>query len=55
VLVQRANVMAATFHPELTQDSTVHRLFLELIAASPRRSASVAGQDPITKETAKIG
>src|SRR5580704_18857380 len=42
VLVQKANVMAATFHPELTSDSTVHRCFLELVEASPRRSASTA-------------
>jgi 5'-phosphate synthase pdxT subunit len=42
VLVQRANVMAATFHPELTQDSIVHRRFLELVETCPRRSASVA-------------
>ncbi len=42
VLVRKANVMAATFHPELTQDSTVHRHFLELVAASPRQSVSVA-------------
>jgi 5'-phosphate synthase pdxT subunit len=41
VLVQKDNVMAATFHPELTEDSTVHRHFLELIEASPRRTASV--------------
>jgi pyridoxal 5'-phosphate synthase pdxT subunit len=43
VLVREANVMAATFHPELTGDSTVHRRFLELVGASPRRSASLAG------------
>jgi 5'-phosphate synthase pdxT subunit len=42
VLVQRANVMAATFHPELTQDSSVHRHFLELVEAGRRSSASVA-------------
>jgi 5'-phosphate synthase pdxT subunit len=42
VLVRKANVMAATFHPELTSDSTVHRCFLELVEAIPRRSASVA-------------
>src|SRR5579863_7884077 len=34
VLVRKGNVMAATFHPELTADSTVHRHFLELIQAS---------------------
>ncbi|MGB9466210.1 MAG: pyridoxal 5'-phosphate synthase glutaminase subunit PdxT [Candidatus Acidiferrum sp.] len=42
VLVRKANVMAATFHPELAQDSTVHRHFLELVAASPRQPVSVA-------------
>jgi 5'-phosphate synthase pdxT subunit len=41
VLVQKENVMAATFHPELTRDSVVHRRFLELVQASPRRSAFV--------------
>jgi len=42
VLVRKANVMAATFHPELSRDSVVHRRFLELVQASPRRSALVA-------------
>ena len=32
VLVQKDNLLAATFHPELTSDSTVHRYFLELVA-----------------------
>jgi pyridoxal 5'-phosphate synthase pdxT subunit len=41
VLVRKANVMASTFHPELTQDATVHKRFLELAEASPRQSASV--------------
>jgi len=30
VLVQKGNIMAATFHPELTLDSTVHERFLAL-------------------------
>ena len=30
-LVQKGNIMAATFHPELTLDSTVHKHFLDLI------------------------
>jgi 5'-phosphate synthase pdxT subunit len=42
VLVRKANIMAATFHPELSSDSTVHRCFLELVGASHGRSASVA-------------
>jgi pyridoxal 5'-phosphate synthase pdxT subunit len=32
-LVQRGNIMAATFHPELTDDTTVHQHFLELAGA----------------------
>lgn len=30
VLVQKGHIMAATFHPELTDDPTVHLRFLEL-------------------------
>lgn len=32
-LVEKGNVLAATFHPELTDDSTVHEHFLEIAAA----------------------
>jgi 5'-phosphate synthase pdxT subunit len=32
VLVEQGNVLAATFHPELTQDETVHRYFLSKVA-----------------------
>jgi pyridoxal 5'-phosphate synthase pdxT subunit len=32
VLVQQGRILAATFHPELTTDTTVHRHFLELAA-----------------------
>jgi glutamine amidotransferase PdxT len=30
VLVRADHVVAATFHPELTQDTRVHRLFLKI-------------------------
>jgi 5'-phosphate synthase pdxT subunit len=33
-LVQRDHLLAATFHPELTDDPTVHRHFLSLISNS---------------------
>jgi 5'-phosphate synthase pdxT subunit len=36
-LVRRKNIMAATFHPELSEDSTVHRYFLDLAAATARQ------------------
>jgi pyridoxal 5'-phosphate synthase pdxT subunit len=32
-LVQRGNILAATFHPELTDDTTVHQHFLSLVVA----------------------
>lgn len=32
VLVEQGNVLAATFHPELTQDETIHRYFLAKLA-----------------------
>jgi pyridoxal 5'-phosphate synthase pdxT subunit len=35
VLAQKGNVMAAAFHPELTQDSTVHRHFLQMVEHEP--------------------
>jgi 5'-phosphate synthase pdxT subunit len=31
VLVREGKVMASTFHPELTNDSTVHEYFLKLV------------------------
>jgi len=31
VLVQRGNLLAATFHPELTSNTAVHRHFLDLV------------------------
>ncbi|HXY24308.1 MAG TPA: pyridoxal 5'-phosphate synthase glutaminase subunit PdxT [Candidatus Acidoferrum sp.] len=39
-LVQRENIMAATFHPELTEDTTVHQHFLRLAAAGSSRPAN---------------
>src|SRR5207248_9844065 len=30
VIVRQGNVMAATFHPELSQDTRVHKAFLDL-------------------------
>jgi len=41
-LVQRDNIMAATFHPELTDDTTVHEHFLSLAAAQVNQAASGA-------------
>ena len=40
VLVQKGRILAATFHPELTSDTTVHQHFLSLISnghAKPKK------------------
>ena len=41
-LVQRNQILAATFHPELTDDTTVHQHFLGLVAAATSQPASSA-------------
>jgi pyridoxal 5'-phosphate synthase pdxT subunit len=38
-LVQKDQILAAAFHPELTNDTTVHQRFLDLVAQSSSRSA----------------
>ncbi len=35
VLVEQANLLAATFHPELTEDETIHRYFVKKCLQSP--------------------
>jgi len=37
VLVRQGNILAATFHPELSQDRRVHRLFVEMAASKPAK------------------
>ena len=41
-LVQQGTVLAATFHPELTADSTVHQYFLDLVKKSFVRDETLA-------------
>ena len=38
-LVQKDNLLAATFHPELTNDTTVHEHFLQMVASEAVKSA----------------
>ncbi len=42
VLVQSGQILAATFHPELSEDWTVHKYFLELVSAGARKTASLS-------------
>ena len=46
-LVQKNNVLASTFHPELTDDPTVHQYFLELI------NTNSASAEPLSARTGK--
>ena len=47
-LVQKGNVMAAAFHPELTADTTVHRRFLEMAKHSFQSNGH--GSSPASKK-----
>jgi pyridoxal 5'-phosphate synthase pdxT subunit len=42
VLVEQGNLMAATFHPELTDDETVHRYFLNKRLEADGKNSAVA-------------
>jgi 5'-phosphate synthase pdxT subunit len=42
-IVQKGRLMATTFHPELTADTTVHEYFLKLARKSSRDSAKTNG------------
>jgi len=37
VLVRQGKVLAATFHPELSSDRRVHRLFIEIVKAAGKK------------------
>jgi len=39
-LVEKGNVLAATFHPELTDDTTVHEHFLQMAAKGTANTAA---------------
>jgi 5'-phosphate synthase pdxT subunit len=40
VLVRSGRMLAATFHPELSDDRRVHELFLDIVRESSRHSLS---------------
>jgi 5'-phosphate synthase pdxT subunit len=45
VLVRQGNLLAATFHPELSRDRRVHRLFIDtVLAARQNKPLHAAGQ-----------
>jgi 5'-phosphate synthase pdxT subunit len=42
VLIQKGNLLASTFHPELTGDTSVHEHFLEMAKSRAGKSAASA-------------
>ena len=40
IAVRHQNVLATSFHPEVTNDLRIHRYFVDLVCAAQRRSAS---------------
>ena len=55
VLVRQGSVLASSFHPELTPDRRVHRIFAELCGAGADAAASVGAAQarPTTQEHAR--
>ncbi|HEX4228806.1 MAG TPA: pyridoxal 5'-phosphate synthase glutaminase subunit PdxT [Bryobacteraceae bacterium] len=45
VLVEQGRHMVATFHPELTADSSIHKRFVEKVEAQARQAQGVAGAE----------
>lgn len=45
VMVRQGNVMAATFHPELSADNSIHKVFLEMTKNGGQRARSNNSQD----------
>ena len=43
VLIQKGNLLASTFHPELTGDTSVHEHFLEMAKSRAEKSVASAG------------
>ncbi len=46
VLVRQGHLLAATFHPELSDDHRVHKLFVETVRAHTRNSPAAAPDVP---------
>jgi len=53
VLVRDGRILIATFHPELTADTTVHEYFLKLAAEQSSRSESQSGRGASTSNASQ--
>ena len=50
VLVRDGRILVATFHPELTADTTVHEYFLKLAAERARSSSNASASKPASSQ-----
>ncbi len=50
VLIRQGQILIATFHPELTSDTTVHEYFLRMAEANENSLGSESGAPGVTKE-----
>ena len=55
VLVRQGNVLASSFHPELTPDRRVHRLFAEMCRAEAQTRTRAAGHGQTDAPAATAG
>ncbi len=53
VLVRDGRILIATFHPELTADTTVHEYFLKLAAEQSSRIESQSGRSASRSSASK--
>ncbi len=54
VMARQGNLLATAFHPELTEDTRVHRYFLEMVASAKRAVPVKNAKKPLACTTAKI-
>ncbi len=47
VLIRQQNLLAATFHPELSDDHRIHRYFLQMVAESRGAPATYSSAEPL--------
>jgi len=55
VLVRQGTVLASSFHPELTPDRRVHRLFAEMCRAEAQTRTRAAGHGQTDAPAATAG
>ena len=52
VLVRQGDILAAAFHPELTDDRRVHRLFVDDLVGA--RGTAAAIHDPLAEGASRV-